>query len=115
MNLGNEFISASVKYLQITCDIIVVALGRGCYTEAGGGRGECLPMSPGAGVTDAAAVANLINCLACTRVVCVMRRSRLIYASYVSIFITSCKNETSPSPLPYSPLPDLLTLPPAKC
>lgn len=60
--------------------------------------GECLPVSPGEGVTDAAAVANLINCLARTRVVCVMRRSRLIYASYVSIFITSCKNETAPLP-----------------
>lgn len=35
MNLGNEFISASVRYLQITCDIIVVARGRGCYKGAG--------------------------------------------------------------------------------
>jgi len=40
-----------------------------------------------------ATVANLINDIAYTRVVYVMRSTRLIYASYVSIFITSCKNE----------------------
>lgn len=40
MKLGNEFISASVRYLQITCDIIVaVALGRGGLGE---GEGSCL-------------------------------------------------------------------------
>lgn len=89
----------------------------GALTRSSGGQGRVSPRVSGcAGVTDAAAVANLINCLARTRVVCVMRRSRLIYASYVSIFITSCKNETTPTPLLYlPPPPSQLTLPLAKC
>lgn len=29
MNRGNEFISVSVRYLQITCDIIVLPPGQG--------------------------------------------------------------------------------------